>query len=49
MSMLDLLRVDQAENGRIEGVALALVANNQDPDGLGRVKLKYPWRDDRMW
>lgn len=47
MSLFDLLQdEDQRENGRVEGVATGLVTNNQDPDGLGRIKVRYPWRED---
>ena len=47
MSLLELLNSeDQQESSRIQGVALGVVTNNQDPDGLGRVKVKYPWRED---
>ena len=31
------------ETGRIYGVVIGVVTNNQDPDGLGRVKLRLPW------
>jgi uncharacterized protein involved in type VI secretion and phage assembly len=31
--------------GYVKGVAIALVTQNQDDDGLCRVKVRYPWHD----
>ena len=36
----------EAAPGRITGVVIAVVTNNQDPDGLGRVKVRFPWLSD---
>ncbi|MEP6870267.1 MAG: VgrG-related protein [Anaerolineaceae bacterium] len=30
------------------GVAIGIVTNLNDPDGMGRVKLKLPWMDDQV-
>jgi uncharacterized protein involved in type VI secretion and phage assembly len=32
--------------GRVYGLVVAVVTNNQDPDGLGRVRLRFPWLND---
>jgi uncharacterized protein involved in type VI secretion and phage assembly len=29
--------------GRIYGVVMGIVTNNQDPDKMGRVRVKFPW------
>ena len=33
-------------SGSYFGVVVGIVTNNQDPDGLGRVKLRLPWLSD---
>ena len=33
---------------RGSGVAIGIVTNLNDPDGMGRVKLKLPWMDDQV-
>jgi phage baseplate assembly protein V len=37
-----LFSPDDSES-RLYGVAIGIVTNNKDPDGLGRVKVKLPW------
>lgn len=36
----------------VQGVVIGIVTNNQDPDKLGRVKVKFPWlsqEDESYW
>jgi len=30
-------------SGRIYGVVIGIVTDNRDPDGLGRIKVRFPW------
>lgn len=39
---------DPAAMGREFGVVIGLVTNIKDPDGCGRVKLKFPWLSDTI-
>lgn len=55
MNLVDvLLNADyqlEAAN-RLYGVVVGVVTNNQDPEGLGRVKVRFPWfsnEDESDW
>jgi uncharacterized protein involved in type VI secretion and phage assembly len=48
---LDWLRAPE-QNDRFYGVTIGVVTNNQDEDGLGRIKVKFPWlseTDESAW
>ncbi|MCB0302323.1 MAG: phage tail protein [Calditrichaeota bacterium] len=48
MSVFDLLTKDDDElNGKLKGVAVAIVTNNKDPKKMGRVKVRFPWRENK--
>ena len=45
-------RQRRAAADRIYVVVVGLVTNNQDPDGVGRVKVRFPWlsdQDESQW
>jgi uncharacterized protein involved in type VI secretion and phage assembly len=49
MNLLDVLMDSDRSHfhtSKIAGVVVGVVTNNQDPDGLNRVKVKFPWLSD---
>ncbi len=49
MSLLGMLLEPQEgkePTSRVFGVVIGIVTNNQDPDGGGRVKVRFPWLSD---
>ena len=38
---------DESGDGGIRGVANGIVTDNKDPEGMGRVKLTFPWRAEK--
>lgn len=52
MSFGELLGNSELKNDSINGVVIGIVTNNKDPESMGRVKLKFPWRgseDESNW
>jgi uncharacterized protein involved in type VI secretion and phage assembly len=47
MGLEDLAREFRGGNERqVAGVVIGIVTNNRDPDGMGRVRLNFPWRNE---
>lgn len=46
LSILEGCLSPAARMGRLYGVNTAIVTNNQDTEGLGRVKVRFPWLSD---
>lgn len=41
------LKEEQSSSRRLLGVVVGIVTNNRDPDGMGRVRVKFPWLNDQ--
>jgi uncharacterized protein involved in type VI secretion and phage assembly len=46
MSILDALGQTGEDARTTLGAAAGIVTNNHDPDGLGRIKIRFPWLSD---
>jgi phage protein D len=46
--LIDQSMVEQRATQLWGGVVSAIVTNNNDPDNMARVKLKFPWLDDSL-
>jgi uncharacterized protein involved in type VI secretion and phage assembly len=46
LDVLQTLMTPPNTEARFYGVTVGVVTNNKDPDGLGRVKVRFPWLSD---
>ncbi|RZN35492.1 MAG: phage tail protein, partial [Methanophagales archaeon ANME-1-THS] len=44
MSMMISHDYGESRERRIYSVVIGIVTNNRDPEGMGRVKVNFPWR-----
>jgi len=55
MNLIELLEAPESRHGShgcIYGVVPGIITNNQDPEGMGRVKVSFPWLsagDESYW
>lgn len=48
MNLFEALTEERDEQAtRVSGVVVGVVTNNRDPDGMGRVKVRFPWLSDQ--
>lgn len=43
--LVDTEQQEEKQN-KIQGVVIGVVTNNEDPEGMGRIKVKFPWLSD---
>lgn len=46
--LYDILGLNEEHSSRrLLGVVVGIVTNNQDPEGMGRIRVKFPWLNDQ--